>query len=150
MADGYWRYGEARQAQSQAMPQMVGKRSRSDYGKKNQTKNNLNFYDLLTFFCLLLYFLLPMWFKLGFWELLLSTLFGRWESRRKLNKRRGKTEIWAIFSSNVWFVLKKKQDPFSWRIPRAMFFFSWVVIKILICFCFRFNDEMDFFEVQFV
>lgn len=33
MADGYWRYGEARQAQSQsqAMPQMVGKRSRSDY-----------------------------------------------------------------------------------------------------------------------
>ena len=41
MADGYWRYGEARQAQSQAMPQMVGKRSRSDYGKKTNQKTTL-------------------------------------------------------------------------------------------------------------
>ncbi|GMY07575.1 RNA-binding protein 2-like isoform X1 [Fagus crenata] len=31
MADGYWRYGDARQQQSQGIPQMVGKRSRSDY-----------------------------------------------------------------------------------------------------------------------
>ncbi|KAG6707675.1 hypothetical protein I3842_06G043600 [Carya illinoinensis] len=31
MADAYWRYGDSRQPPSQSIPQIVGKRSRSDY-----------------------------------------------------------------------------------------------------------------------
>jgi len=33
MADAYWRYSDSRQPPSQSISQLVGKRSRADYGK---------------------------------------------------------------------------------------------------------------------